>query len=144
MNMKINFLEENRMKKIAYKILSAFLSAVTLVSTTCFSVSAETNIQPRGSWYLYGDVDNNGNIEIADAVCIVQAYTRYENLTGDPKLPLNYAVARPSIYFDLVNFAPQAADVNDDGYISQEDAQMIQNFLVCINNTGRCGQYFYI
>lgn len=70
--------------------------------------------------------------------------SRYENLTGDPKLPLNYAVARPSIYFDLVNFAPQAADVNDDGYISQEDAQMIQNFLVCINNTGRCGQHFYI
>lgn len=132
------------MKKITYKVLSALLSTVTLVSAACFNVNAETNIQPRGSWYLYGDVDNSGNIEIADAEYVMQAYTRYENLTGDSKLPLSYAVARPSVYFDLVNFAPQAADVNDDGYISQEDAQLIQNFLACLKDTGRCGQPFFI
>ena len=145
MNMKINFLEENRMKKIAYKILSAFLSAVTLVSTTCFSVSAETNIQPRGSWYLYGDVNNDGHINLADDIYLNSAYGKYEQLTGDSKLPVSYAVARPSVYFEKVETpVPQAADINGDGYISQEDSEMLLRYLIRVDNTGRCGQHFYI
>lgn len=133
------------MKKTFYKVTSIFLSAATLVSATCFNVSAYTNIQPRGSYHYYGDVNNDGLINLADDIYLNSAYGKYEQLTGDSKLPVSYAVARPSVYFEKVETpVPQAADINGDGYISQEDSEMLLRYLIRVDNTGRCGQSFYI
>ena len=58
--------------------------------------------------YKRGDVNNDGDIDIADAVCIV-----------------NHVVGKPT-----PSFNDKAADVNDDGDIDIADAVRIVNFVV--------------
>ncbi|MDE5916847.1 MAG: dockerin type I repeat-containing protein [Oscillospiraceae bacterium] len=131
------------MKK-TFKAITAVFSAVLMLSGTCMSVSAE-NVQPRGSWYMYGDVNNDGSINMSDVVLVNKAVNIYDELTGDVKLPVSYAVSRPAVYFPTVATpVPQAADVNGDGFISTEDSAMIQRAIVHLDDTGRCGQPFYV
>ena len=58
--------------------------------------------------YLKGDANNDGSVDIADAVCIV-----------------NYVVGKLN-----TNFVPEAADVNGDGDVDIADAVHIVNYVV--------------
>jgi len=135
------------MKKVLKKItvsLAAMLMAVSSTSAVLGSASAADNVQPRGTWAMYGDVNNDGSIDIADAACIIEAYGIFENLTGDSRLPLSYAVARPEVYFGTQS-VPQAADVDGDGYITVDDKNCISYYVARdYSKSGRCGQTFYI
>jgi len=131
------------MKK-TFKAITAVFSAALMLSGTCISVSAQ-NVQPRGNWYMYGDVNNDGSINIADVVLINKAVHIFDELTGDVKLPVNYAVSKPAVYFPSVETpVPQAADVDGDGFITTEDSAMIQRAIIHLDDIGRCGQPFYV
>jgi hypothetical protein len=58
--------------------------------------------------HIKGDVNGDGDVDIADAVCVV-----------------NYVVGKPT-----TNFVAKAADVNGDGDIDIADAVRIVNFVV--------------
>ncbi len=136
------------MKKVLKKItvsLAAMLMAVSSTSAVLGSASAADNVQPRGNWHVYGDVNDDGYVDIVDAASIYQAFGKFKNLTGDARLPLNYAIARPEVYFGTGTSVPQAADIDGDGYITEADAQYVQHYVAKdYNNAGRCGQAFYI
>ena len=133
------------MKKILKKItvsLTATLMMCGSTYATLGSVSATDNaIQPRGAYHVYGDVDDNGKIDMIDVSNTIEAVLKFENLTGDSRLPLSYAIARPEVYYLKV---PQAADVDGDGYITNDDVRMISYYCHGISNSGRCGQTFYV
>jgi len=132
------------MKRKFIKLITGLASAIALISAVSFNAGAE-NIQPRGSWHVYGDVNNDGKIDVIDIININKAVNKYRELTGEEKLPMRIAVARPAIYFENTNNpVPQAADVNGDGYISEDDASMILKYLISLEDTGRCGEHFYI
>ncbi|MDE6707960.1 MAG: dockerin type I repeat-containing protein [Oscillospiraceae bacterium] len=124
------------MKRIAKKITACFVSAFMLCAGTCaafISASAANDaIQSRLASHRYGDVNDDGAINIADVVCVLNAL----NNSGKTKLSISDA----AVYLTC----PQAADVNGDGSITNDDATMIQNYILSQNNTGRCGQIFYI
>ena len=113
------------MKRIAKKITACFVSAFMLCAGTCvafISASAANDaIQPR-AYHVYGDVNEDGAINIADLVCVLNA--------------INNGYFGPGQ-------CPQAADVNGDGVVTNEDATMIQNYILSKGNTGRCGETFY-
>lgn len=137
------------MKKVLKKMavsLTAILMAVSSTYAALGSVSATNNeVQPRGVWSVYGDVNNDGRINIADAACIYQAFRTFEELTGDARLPLSYAIARPEVYFGTTYIVPQAADIDGDGYITEADEKCIQYYVARdYNNAGRCGEAFFI
>ena len=133
------------MKKFLKKITVSLMSALMLFSSTYAtlgSVSATDNdIQPRGNWYVYGDVNNDGDINVVDVVAVGLAISKFQELTGDSILPLSYAIAKPEVYYLKV---PQAADVDGDGYITNDDVRMISYYCHGISNSGRCGQTFYV
>lgn len=132
--------------KSILKTITAGMAALAIAATTVAPVSAaDNNIQPRGSWHVYGDVNDDGAIDIRDTIAINQAINKYKELTGDANLPVTYAVARPSIYFaNLETPVPQAADVNGDGYINEEDSEKVMHAIVHLDDIGRCGEHFYI
>lgn len=134
------------MKKVLKKITASLMSGLMLCSSTYVVAGAANNeVQPRGNWYIYGDVNNNGRIDMSDAVCILQAVSKFENLTGSSKLPLEYAIARPSVYFvGEGDYVPQAADLDGDNYITEDDSLMIQRYCLELPDIGRCGQPFFI
>lgn len=136
------------MKKVLKKItvsLAAMLMAVSSTSAVLGSANAADNVQPRGTWAMYGDVNNDGSIDLADSTCIYIAYSTFENLTGDTRLPLSYAVARPEVYFKTTYIVPQAADVDGDGYITNADEMCVSYYDIGDHSkSGRCGQAFYI
>lgn len=132
-------------KKITISCISAFMLCVGTCGTFISANAANDAMQPRGTYHVYGDVNNDGKINIADSVLVSKAVGNFENLTGDTRLPVSYAVARPAVYFGEGNYIPQAADVNGDGYITKDDATMIQKYIVSLyDEAGRCGQVFYI
>lgn len=137
------------------RILKAAAAAITLfatAATTITSVSATTDtIQPRGSYYVYGDVNNDGYIDIEDANIVLRSFAIFSSLTGDENLPISYAISRPAVYFpDLDNPVPQTADTNGDGFINVLDAEDILSYYakhaagVIDQYNGRCGKPFYI
>lgn len=137
------------MKKILKKITVSLMSALMLFSSTYVtlgSVSATDNdIQPRGNWYVYGDVNNDGEIDIIDVISTNQAIAKFKDLTGSSRLPLEYAVARPAVYFRNEDYIPQAVDIDGDGYITKDDSEMIMCYIVeRYDEAGRCGQPFFI
>ncbi len=133
------------MKKVLKKVTASLMSGLVLfgsIYSVLGSASAVNNeVQPKGNWYVYGDVNNDGKIDIIDASCVIEAVNKFEDLTGDSRLPLSYAVARPEVYYLTV---PQAADVDGDNYITENDIRMIQNYSLSGFDGGRCGQPFYI
>ena len=134
------------MKKILKKMTVSLTATLMLCGSTYVtlgSVSATDNdIQPRGTYHVYGDVNNDGEVDPIDVSNVVESVLKFENLTGDSRLPLSYAVARPEVYYLKV---PQAADVDGDGYITNDDVRMISYYSHGFsNNVGRCGQTFYI
>ncbi|MCM1316143.1 MAG: hypothetical protein NC205_09820 [Prevotella sp.] len=134
------------MKKTFKKVtvsLTAMLMLFGSTYTTLGSVSATNGeIQPRGTWAMYGDVNNDGTIDVADLVAISSAVDTFEYLTGDSRLPLRYAVAKPEVYYLTI---PQAADLDGDNYITDNDVKCVQCYLAKIDNeAGRCGQPFFI
>ena len=145
------------MKKITKSIIAA-LSASSMLAAS-FPITANANeetIQPRGSYHVYGDINNDGIITGSDATLTWAASTTFERLTGDPNLPLEYAIARPEVYFSgLETPVPQAADVNGDGIINQDDANEILRYYTLLSSgngnppdpsvyNGKCGKVFYI
>lgn len=115
------------MKRIAKKITACFVSAFMLCAGTCaafISASAANDaIQPRRASHTYGDVNDDGAINIADVVCVLNALNNGYFGQGQCR---------------------QAADVNGDGAITSDDATMIQNYVLSKGNTGRCGEIFYL
>ncbi|MDE6005475.1 MAG: dockerin type I repeat-containing protein [Oscillospiraceae bacterium] len=113
------------MKRITKKITACFVSAFMLCAGTCASFisasAANDAIQTTKASHTYGDVNDDGAITIADVVCVLNALKNG--------------------YFESGQ-CPQAADVNGDGSITNEDATMIQNYVLSKGNTGRCGQKF--
>ena len=96
-------------------------------------------------WSVYGDVNNDGLVNMADSTCIYMAFKRFEGLTGDARLPLSYAIAKPEVYFGTTSVVPQAADIDGDGYITAADEYCINSYIADdYNNAGRCGEAFYI
>ncbi|HEZ7987147.1 MAG TPA: dockerin type I repeat-containing protein [Ruminococcus sp.] len=145
------------MKKITKSIIAA-LSASSMLAAS-FPITANANeetIQPRGSYHVYGDVNNDGVITGSDATITLRSFTIFENLTGSPNLPLEYAIARPAVYFPNEETpVPQAADVNGDGIINQADANEILRYYTLLSSgngnppdssvyNGKCGKVFYI
>lgn len=140
------------MKKIT-KTIAATISACAILSASLpvSTSAAEESIQPRGSYHLYGDVNNNGYIDSVDATLVLRANRIFSELTGDSGLPLSYAVARPSIYFEgIENPVPKAADTNGDGIINEDDANDIMRYYSLASSdklseyNGKCGTPFYI
>lgn len=133
------------MKMKFSKLITGLISATTLISAVSFHVSAE-NVQPRGAWYVYGDVNNDGKIDVIDVITINKAINKYRELTGEEQLPMRIAVARPAIYFENESEpVPQAADVDGDGYISSADSETLMRCIVgYTEDIGRCGKHFYI
>ena len=130
------------MKKVLKKMavsLTAILMAVSSTYAVLGSASAANNeVQPRGKWAVYGDVNEDGLINMADSTCIYMAYKRFEEMTGDARLPLSYAIARPIVYFDTTSIVPQAADIDGDGYITAADEYCINSYVARdYNNSGR-------
>lgn len=137
------------MKKVLKKVTVSLISGLMLFGSTYTAIGSasatDNEVQSRGNWYVYGDINNDGNISWLDISYITEAINIFENLTGDSRLPLNYAVTRPTVYFGEIENVPQAADVDGDGYITDEDAQMILCYTIKLNDqAGRCGQPFYI
>jgi hypothetical protein len=133
------------MKRKIRKLITGAISATALISSVSFNAGAE-NVQPRGLWHVYGDVNNDGTIDLIDIININKAVNKYRELTGEEQLPMRIAVARPAIYFENTNNpVPQAADVNGDGYISLEDSDMVLRYVAeQREDIGRCGEHFYI
>lgn len=138
------------MKKRILKTVAASLSIFAFAAATIVPVSA-ANVQPRGNYYVYGDVDNDGKIMVEDASIVLSAVAKFTSLTGDENLPISYANARPSVYFpNIDNPVPQTADVNGDGFINQADAEDILSYYakrsagVLDQYNGRCGTPFYV
>ncbi|WP_295219579.1 hypothetical protein [Ruminococcus sp.] len=140
------------MKKRMLKTVAASLSILSIATATIVPASAANdNIQPRGNYYVYGDVDNDGQIDIQDANIVLSAVSKFTSLTGDENLPTSYAIARPSVYFpNIDNPVPQTADVNGDRFINQADAEDILSYYakkaagVLDQYNGRCGTPFYV
>ncbi|MDE6502075.1 MAG: hypothetical protein K2L10_08335 [Ruminococcus sp.] len=139
------------MKKTFKKItasLTAMLMMFGSTYTAVGSVSATNNeIQPR-AYHVYGDVHDDGSVDLKDAVLIAQFITAYKNKHGVSTLisvqnALDYKLKETNNEFYLP--VPQAADVDGDGFITEADYICVQNY--GINNydkAGRCGQLFYI
>jgi surface protein len=72
-----------------------------------FSNIVEADLVPDDT-FVKGDANNDGSVDIADAVCIV-----------------NYVVGKLN-----TNFVPEAADVNGDGDVDIADAVHIVNYVV--------------
>ena len=140
------------MKKFLRSILTTLsIGAIFTASQPLAVNAAKENIQPRGSYHVYGDIDNDGKILASDASTVLRAVSIFENLTGSRDLPLEYAIARPSVYFDYVkNPVPQAADTNGDGIINDVDAQDVLRYYTYLSSgstsgyDGNCGKPFYI
>lgn len=64
--------------------------------------AAEGSIQPRGSYHVYGDINNDGTVDGIDATLTLRASRMFSELTGDSNLPLSYAVSHPSVYFENI------------------------------------------
>ena len=134
------------MKKTIKRVtasLTAMLMMFGSTYTALGSVSATNNeIQPR-HYHVYGDVDDNGIIDINDAVLIAQFMTVYK------KDPQNYGIISVE---DAIEYegkyslpVPQAADVDGDGCITEADQICIQCYEARnYDKIGRCGQLFYI
>ncbi|MDE5936475.1 MAG: hypothetical protein K2G83_03610 [Ruminococcus sp.] len=136
------------MKRVLKKITASLMSGLMLFSSTYAVVGSASatskEVQPR-TWYIYGDVDNNGKIDVLDVISVNKAVKTFNDLTGSSELPLEFAVARPSVYFGNQNDVPQAADIDGDGYITKQDSEMIMKCIVGLEDeAGRCGQPFFI
>lgn len=139
------------MKKVMLKIVAASLSVLSIATAAIVPASATSdNIQPRGRYYVYGDVNNDGYIDALDASQTLSASSKFSSFTGDENLPVSYAVAKPSVYFPNVSDpAPAAADVNGDGVINKADADEILEYYAFASTgqlnkyTGKCGKSFF-
>ncbi|MDE5936896.1 MAG: hypothetical protein K2G83_05785 [Ruminococcus sp.] len=133
------------MRKVFKKITASLTVALMLCGSTYATVvsanASDNTIQPRGTWAMYGDVNNDGEIDGVDTLAIIKAINKFEKLTGDSRLPLSYAVARPEVYYLTI---PQAADIDGDNYITENDIKMLNNYCMIGSDIGRCGQPFYI
>lgn len=149
--------EEYLMKKITKNIIAALSASSMLAASFPITASAsQEKIQPKGSYHVYGDINNDGIIIGSDATYTLMAVKIFEGLTGSQNLPLEYAIARPAVYFpDVKNPVPQAADVNGDGIINQADADEILLYYTLLSGgngtppdtsvyNGKCGQVFFI
>ncbi|MCM1508002.1 MAG: dockerin type I repeat-containing protein [Ruminococcus flavefaciens] len=127
--------------------LTAMLMMFGSTYTAVGSVSAtNSEVQPR-SYHVYGDVNDDGNINISDAVNIAQFITVYKNKHNIScalllKDALDYLHEDNNDYYLPV---PQAADLDGDGFITEADYICIQNYEAKnYDRIGRCGQLFYI
>ncbi len=136
------------MKKTFKKVtvsLTAMLMMFGSTYTAVGSVSATNNeIQPR-NYHVYGDVNDDGNINASDAVNIAQFITVYKNKHGVSSLisvedAIDYREDKGEYYLPV----PYAADVDGDGFITEADYICIQNYIINNDKIGRCGQLFYI
>lgn len=137
------------MKKTFKKItasLTAMLMMFGSTYTALGSVSATNNeIQPR-HYHVYGDVNDDGKININDAVNIAQFIALYKNKHGVGSLisvedAIDYRADNGEYYLPV----PQAADVDGDGFITEADQICIQNYVAHnYDKAGRCNQLFYI
>lgn len=136
------------MKK-TFKRVTASLTAMLMMFGSTYTIigaaSATNNeIQSKGNWAMYGDVNNDGKIDMSDAVCIIMAVNKFNSFTGASQVPLEYVIAKPNVYFGEGDYIPQAADLNGDSYLTEEDSMMIQRYLLELPDIGRCGQPFFI
>ncbi len=123
--------------------LAAMLMLFGSTYTATGSASATNNeIQPR-NWHVYGDVNDDGFVDMRDAVRVAQCLGEFENATaGATRMPLEYAEAKIGEFFLEI---PQAADIDGDGYITEDDQQFIQYYEIkSYDKAGRCGQPFFI
>ncbi|MDE6849654.1 MAG: hypothetical protein K2J44_09995 [Ruminococcus sp.] len=136
------------MKKTFKKVTASLTAMLMMFGSTYTAVGAVSAtsdaIQPR-TWYVYGDVNNSGEIDILDVISINKAIVKFQDLTGSSELPLEYAVARPTVYFGEGESVPQAADIDGDGYITDNDSHLLMCYIAeRYDEAGRCGQPFFI
>ena len=133
------------MKRIFKKMTVSLLSALMMCSTYAVSGSvnaANNDIEPRGTYHVYGDVNEDGDVDICDATCIAQFLGSYKNQNGNGLISIADAVKYNGKYALTV---PQAADVDGDGFITEADQICIQYYEAgAYDRIGRCGQLFYI
>ncbi|MDE5620359.1 MAG: dockerin type I repeat-containing protein [Ruminococcus sp.] len=137
------------MKKTLKKVTISLTAMLMMFGSTCTAVGSasatDDEIQSKGTWYVYGDVNNDGMISLIDLVSVNKAIQKFNELTGSSSLPLEYAVARPAVYFGSENYVPQAADIDGDGYITDNDSSLLLYYIAeRYDEAGRCGQPFFI
>lgn len=136
------------MKKTFKKVTASLTVMLMMFGSTYTAVGAVSatsdEIQPR-TWYVYGDINNSGVIDLVDLVSVNKAIAKFKDLTGSSELPLEYAVARPTVYFGEGKSVPQAADIDGDGYITDNDSHLLMCYIAeRYDEAGRCGQPFFI
>ena len=136
----------NQMKKTLKKVTASLTAMLMMFGSTYTAVSSASatnnEIQPK-RYHVYGDVDDNGVIDINDAISIAQFMAAYKNETQIYGIiPVENAIEYTGKYCLTI---PQAADVDGDGYITEADSICIQYYEAKnYDKAGRCGQLFYI
>ncbi len=136
------------MKKLLKKITVSLTAMLMIFGSTYNAIGSasatDDEIQSKGKWAMYGDVNNDGKIDMSDAVCIIMAVNKFNSFTGSSQVPLEYVIAKPNVYFGEGDYTPQAADLNGDSYLTEEDSIMIQRYCLELPDIGKCGQPFFI
>lgn len=134
------------MKKTFKKVTASLTAMLMMFGSTYTAVgSASAADDDLVGWHVYGDVDNNGVIDIRDAVLVAQFITVYKNSHNHTLIlvedALDYRKDEDEYYLPV----PQAADIDGDGYITDADQICIQNYVAKnYDKAGRCGQPFFI
>ncbi len=93
----------------------------------------------RGDLYTIGDVDNNGTIDVVDAQYVLLIVEDYSSSSVD-KVNNNITSIRRNICSSIV--CAEAADANQDGYITEADSTAITVYYANMNvNAGYTDDY---
>lgn len=136
------------MKKSFKKITASLTAMLMIFGSTCTAVGSASaaDIPDLHGWHVYGDVDEDGFVNINDAILVAQFMTEYKNKHGNSIIPVEAAVdyleEDDKKYYLPV---PHAADIDGDGYITEADQICIQYYEARnYEKAGRCGQLFFI
>lgn len=115
------------MKRIFKKMTVSLMSALIIFSSTyatLSSASASDDIAPKPGLYIYGDVNDDKIVDIRDAVLTAQWLTEFKNAKAEAtRMLLEYVKAQIGEFYLCV---PQAADIDGDDYITNDDSLYIQ------------------
>lgn len=121
-------------------------------SSSTYLTENISSTMARRPYYIIGDVDNSGTINSSDVSYILSAISQYRDLYFDDVLPVSVANSNLTYYFPYHTPArAQAADSNENGYITNYDAQCAMNYYsamstgaeIDIATMGYCGEIRY-
>lgn len=111
--------------------VAAVAMAITSATSIPFSASAETRVP-----YMLGDVNGDLYVDASDASWILSALDDHGFEEGN-RVSVTFVQNHLSDWFPKAVCA-KAADANEDGYISHEDASDVLTYYSCVS-TGESG-----